>query len=294
MSPLAEIQLVAGRELRRSVRSAKGIVLGVLTLLGATVSALVCVRIEASERAAAKALSNEGFVEAKRQLFERVTGDDALAAYMARVPTSLIVFLKITVWFLPLLVALLGFDTVSADLQHRSVRFWAVRVRRGSYFTGKLLGLWATVALIALALNVLADAVAVARGYVTIGQAAGWGLKFWLVAVVIAGAWAGVATLISSCFRAPILALLTTFAAFFVLWLFGIGGFFARVGESVDHGMAAAAKEMSWYEYLYPNAYDTMLVGPDPARVLTAVAILAGFTVAVGALGSLLFARRDV
>ena len=55
-----------------------------------------------------------------------------------------------------------------------------------SYFTGKLLGLWVVVGLIAFVLNVLADGVAVARGYVTPGQAVGWGLRFWVVAVVIA------------------------------------------------------------------------------------------------------------
>jgi ABC-type transport system involved in multi-copper enzyme maturation permease subunit len=294
LSPLVEVRLIVAREVRRSVRSAKGIVLAVLTLLGALVSALVCVQIEGSERTAVEATSNEAFIELKRKGLEQLTGDASLAAYMASVPTSLLVFLKITVWFLPLLVALLGFDAVAGDLQQKSVRFWTIRSRRGSYFTGKLLGLWVVVGLIALVLNVLADGVAVARGYVTLGQAVAWGLRFWVVAVVIAGAWTAVATFISASFRAPILALLTTFATFFVMWLFGLGGFIARVHDSAGAGLGGIAKEMSWYEYLYPNSYDAMLISAEGVKVLTAVGILVGFVAAMAAAGSALFARRDV
>src|SRR5258706_14190415 len=128
------------------------------------------------------------------------------------------------------------------------IPFWPCRARRWSYFTGKLLGLWADVGLIAFVLNLLADGVAIARGYVTFGQAAGWGLRFWIVAVLIAGAWTAVATFISACFRAPILALLTTFSTFFVMWLLGLGGFIAPVRASAGAGLGSVAQEMSWYE----------------------------------------------
>ena len=37
LSPATEIRLIAARELRRSVRSVKGIILGIITLLGAFV-----------------------------------------------------------------------------------------------------------------------------------------------------------------------------------------------------------------------------------------------------------------
>ncbi|HEY8090478.1 MAG TPA: ABC transporter permease [Polyangiaceae bacterium] len=291
MSPAVEIQLLVTRELRRTVRSVKGIILGILTLLGAFVTSLVCVWIEGSDRDAAKVASTEAYIELRKAALEKATGDASFAAYAASIPSSLLVFLKVTVWLGPLLIALLGFDGMAGELQHRSVRFWTVRTRRWSYFSGKMLGLWATVALITLLLNIMAGTVAAARGYVTVGQLFGWGLRFWLVAVVIAGPWAAIATFISSLVKTPILALLTTFAAFFVMWMVSLIGFILRAKDFVETGVA---KDMNWYEYLYPNSYDTLLLAPETTKVLTALGILIGFVAASTAAGSILFQRRDI
>jgi ABC-type transport system involved in multi-copper enzyme maturation permease subunit len=176
------------------------------------------------------------------------------------------------------------------------VRFWTVRTRRWSYFTGKTLGLWAVVALIMLVLNVIAGTVAAVKGYVTFGQLITWGARFWLVAVVIAGTWAAIAAFISSLFRSPILSLLTTFVTFFVMWLSWFVGFVSRVVDVAKEGVghAGVAKDMSWWEYLYPNSYDTLLLAPETTRVLTALGILVGFVVIANAAGAALFQRRDI
>jgi ABC-type transport system involved in multi-copper enzyme maturation permease subunit len=291
LSPATEIRLIAFRELRRSVRSIKGVIIGVLTLLGAFVTSLVCTWMEGNNRDIAKVATNEQYLEFKKQTIEKATNDPAFAAYAASIPTSLLVFLKITVWLGPLLIALLGFDLMSSELQYRSVRFWTVRSRRWTYFTGKMLGLWGVVALITLVLNLIAGTVATTKGFVTVGQLATWGLRFWLVAVVIAGSWAAIATFISSCFKTPILSLLTTFVTFFVMWLVSLIGFFVRAKGMVESGVE---KDMQWYEYLYPNTYDTMLLAPETGRVLTALGILVGFIIIACAAGSFLFQRRDV
>ncbi len=291
LSPVTEIRLLVGRELRRSLRSVKGMALGALTLLGAFVTSLVCVWLEGLNRASLGASSTHSFVELKRALIEKATGDASLASYAASIPWSLLAFLKVTIWFGPLLVALLGFDGVSSELQHKSVRYWAVRCRRSSYFVAKALGLWALVGLITLAMNMLAGAVAFARDYVTVGELLGWGLRFWLVAFLIAGAWAAIATFISSCFKTPISALLTTVAVFFVIWLFGLGGFVARQSGAYQDDVV---KRMAWYEYFNPNSYDTLLLAPEMTKVLTAFAILIGFIALMLASGSLLLQRRDL
>jgi len=279
------------RELRRSVRSVKGIVLGVLTLMGAFVTSLVCVWLEGSERQSQNVVSTEAYIELRKAAIEKATGDASFAAYAASVPTSLLIFLKVTVWLAPLLIALLGFDLMSSELQHRTVRFWTVRTRRWSYFTGKMLGLWAVVALMMLVLNIIAGTVAAVRGYVTPMQLVTWGLRFWLVAVVIAGSWAAIATFISSCFRTPMLSLLTTFLAFFVMWVVSLIGFIVRARDYVDTGVQ---KDMAWYEYLYPNTYDTLLLSPETTKVLTALGILVGFVMVANAAGAALFQRRDI
>jgi ABC-type transport system involved in multi-copper enzyme maturation permease subunit len=290
LSPAVEVRLIVFRELRRNVRSLKGIALGVITLLGALVSALVCVSIEGNDRAQAAA-ANEVYADLKRQAVEKATGDAALASYVASAPSSLLAFLKITIWLAPLLVALVGFDGVAGELQNRTVRYWTVRTRRSSYFAGKLLGLWAVVALVMLVIHLLADGVALARGYVTAGELFTWGLRFWLVGVLIAGAWMAIATLISSSFRAPVTALMTTFVVFFGLWLCGSVAFASRTMKTLSTGVAVAPP---WYEYLYPNAYDSMLLSPDSGKVLTAVVVLVGFVGVVIVGGSALFQRRDV
>ena len=291
MSPATEIRLIVARELRRSIRSVKGIILGVLTLIGGFIASLVCVWIEGSDRENAQATTTAAYTELRKAAIEKATNDPDFAAYAASVPSSLLVFLKITVWLGPLLIALLGFDLMSSELQHRSVRFWTVRTRRWSYFTGKMLGLWAIVSLITFVINLIAGTVVAARGYVTIGQLLTWGVRFWFVAVVIAGTWAAVASFISSCFKTPILSLLTTFVTFFAMWVVGLVGFFERARDSLTSGVA---KDMYWYEYLYPNGYDTLLLAPQTTKVLTALGVLLGFVVLANVAGSALFQRRDV
>jgi ABC-type transport system involved in multi-copper enzyme maturation permease subunit len=286
--------LLVWRELRRCVRSAKGIALGLVTLLGAVVTSLLITSVEGAKRnLAGGSMSTEEFRELKRQAIEQQTGNAALAAHTADMPISLRTFLTVTVWLAPLLIALLGFDAVSGELQHRTVRFWTVRARRSSYFVGKLLGLWALVALVTLAINAIAGGVALTKGFVTGGELLSWGVRFWLVAVLIAGAWAAIAVFISSCFRTPVIALLTTFGTFFVLWVCGslIAGI-SKVQSMVQS--QTFDTQMRWYEYFYPNAYESMLLSEEPNRPLLGVAILLGFVVCMCAAGSLLFARRDV
>jgi ABC-type transport system involved in multi-copper enzyme maturation permease subunit len=308
VSPLTETRLVAARELQRSIRSAKGIALGVLTLIGAVVASFLSVWIEGGYRARATAETAAAFIELKRQALTVMSGDPQFADhYAASVPISLFIFLKITVWLSPLLVALLGFDSISGDLQHRTIRFWTVRARRSSLFIGKGLALWLLVGIVAFALNLVSGTVALARGYVTFTDLVAWGTRFWFVVFVIAGAWAAIATLVSSCFRAPIVALLTTLATFFVLWLAGIGAFGSRLCGSTDGAMptsmpplmgapmaASPLTRMAWYEFFYPNAYDALLLSPEWGRVVSGVGILLAFVVVVTVAGCALLQRRDV
>ncbi len=265
--------------------------LGALTLVGAFVTSLVCVWMEGMNRASVGAASTPAFVEMKRALIEKATGDSSFASYAASIPWSLFAFLKITLWFGPLLVALLGFDSIAGELQHRSVRYWAVRSRRSSYFAAKVLGLWILVGLITLAMNVLAAAVVLGRGYLTAGELLGWWLRFWGVAFVISGAWAAIATLVSSCFRSPMSALLTTVAVFFVIWLLGLGGFISRQPGGYQED---AIKKMVWYEYINPNSYDTLLLAPETGKVLAALAILLAFVAVTIGAGAFLLQRRDI
>jgi hypothetical protein len=92
--------------------------------------------------------------------------------------------------------------------------------------------------------------------------------------------------------------LLTTFGVFFLLWLANLIGGALRAREAIQKAQETMAAPvlpgMRWYEYLYPNSYEQMLLSPDGTKVLTAVAVLLGFVVVVIAGGSFVFAKRDI
>jgi hypothetical protein len=51
---------------------------------------------------------------------------------------------------------------------------------------------------------------------------------------------------------------------------------------------------MRWFEYLYPNSYDALLLSPDASKVLAGVAALLGFVALALVAGSAMFQARDV
>jgi ABC-2 type transport system permease protein len=276
MGPLVEINLIVQRELLRTARSTKGIILGAITLAGALVTAFVCTYIEGRARQEIGASAEPDLHEMLRHATES---------------PSLVLFFSITVWLGPLLVAILGFDVMAGDLQHRSVRFWAVRSRRASFFVAKFLALWATVALVTLGLNLLAGIIAAVRGYVTPWQLLTWGGRYWLTSLPILAAWAAIATFVSALFRTPIAALLTTSGVFGMLFLFSAVG---RVVRENQMKHLRAFVPMTWAEYLYPNGYDEVLLDSDAKRIALGLGILLGFALLLNVAGSFLFARRDL
>ena len=105
MSPAAEVVLVAQRELRKNVRSAKGIALLVLSLLGGVVVALVLAWFEKLQARKARRSPAGGrgrgpaadHPPARRRR-------QALGDALSKAPGALLGALKVTIWFGPLLV----------------------------------------------------------------------------------------------------------------------------------------------------------------------------------------------
>lgn len=279
MSPLREIWFVALRELRKSFRSAKGVVLLVLTLLGGTGAALLLVKLQQLKRERLAGANTEMLRELREEAATQVFGDPQTGKALADAPEVLLMVLLLTIWLTPMAITLLGFDSVSSDLQHRSVRYWTLRSRRSSFYIGKWVGLWATISTMTLAMHALVWILCVARGEAPAAAALGWGVRFWLVTLPISAAWCALATFLSSLFRAPMLALLVTLASFFALWLlWGIG----------------QVQGVKALQYAYPNFYDAMLVSPKLESLATGVAACIGMVVLYVGGGVAIFARRDV
>jgi ABC-type transport system involved in multi-copper enzyme maturation permease subunit len=276
VSPFAEVQLVTARELRKSFRSVKGIVLAAVTIAGGAGVAMLVGWLERMQREHLPAGIDARDVQ--EQFFAQWYGEDT-GKRLADCPKSLWIMLIGTLWLAPLLVALLDFDAVSGDLQHRSVRFWTVRVRRSSYMVGKYLGAWIALLAVTFGMNVIVWGATVAVSGLPVAYILSWGVQFFVVSIPIGAAWCGIATLVASQVKTPMLSLLLVFATFFGLWLLRVGAGFSQA---------------EWLAYLYPNLYDQFLLSPkaaDVAKGLLGTVLIAGLTTAAG---TILFERRDV
>ncbi len=282
MSIATEVGLIAGRELRRNLRSIKGIILAVLALLGTGATTIVVDWIQKKirqEMQAEHGLTADQLNEARKQILVKALGEDQ-GNYFASLPELLMAIFQVTVWLGPLLIALLCFDGLPSDVQHRGVRFWTLRAHRGSFYAGKAFGSWLTVSIVTLAMNVLVWVVAGARGSAPFGTCLSWGFRLWLYSLPISAAWCGLATLVSSLTRSPIVSLLITFASFFLLWFVG----FAIAGVTDNEVLG----------YLYPNSYDRLLMSVKAGKMMTGLGLCAVYAVGTTLVGTWLFARRDV
>lgn len=287
MNPGAEVALVVQRELRKNVRSAKGLVLLGLSLLGGAMVALLLAFLAAKEHEfLAEKLADlppEAAAELTAKVHHEIVlqlggGDEALGDLLSKAPGALYGAFKVSVWIAPLLVALLGFDAVSGELQHRTVRYWTVRARRVSFYVGKVLGLWTVVSLLTLLVHVLIWAIVIARGE-TAGAVIEWGPRLWVATLPLSLVWCAVSQLVASQFRSPILSLLVTLGSFFVLFIAYIAGASGKVPPLL---------------YLYPNTFESWLLHPHPDRLFEGIAICLGSAVLYTGAGAALFARRDV
>jgi len=277
---LSEVGLIAGREIKKNFRSIKGIILLVISLLGAGGVALLLAWIQKQDMAEfPEAEVQEGWHKALAS--KAWYGEGDLADYVSHSPKTLFLMMWATIWLTPLIMAIIGFDGIAGELQNRTVRYWNVRSRRWSYYLGKVLGLWAVVSMFTLMIHASVWGVSMIFGLAPATQIIKWGLRLYAVTVPIAGAWCGISTLVSSNFRVPILALLATCLVFFVLWMLkGIG--------LVMHDT------MDVLIYLYPNTYDEWLLSPQPKRVLAGVAACIAFWAVTTGVGSFVFTKRDV
>jgi ABC-type transport system involved in multi-copper enzyme maturation permease subunit len=279
VSPLFEIGLVAQRELRKSFSSAKGIALLVLSLLGGTGATLLLVKAQEFKREKLGDVSPELIHEAREKAATQIYGDPATGKALADAPEVLLAVLLLTIWLTPLIIGLLSFDSVSGDLQHKTVRYWTLRTRRWSYFVGKWAGVWGTVSVMTLAMHAVIWIVCVLRGEATAAAAFGWGIRFWLVTLPISAAWCALATFVGSLFKTPMVSLLVIFASFFLLWLVWMIG-------QVAHTEALM--------YVYPNSFDALLLHPRIDRAMLGLAACLGTVALYLGAGSFVFKKRDV
>lgn len=279
MNPLSEIFIMVQRELRKNFRSIKGIALLSLSLLGGGAFALINTIGQKMKREQIGELGGEELRELREKALSKVYDNQDIGKFLSDSPEVLWVVLMITIFCSPLLVSIMGFDGISGERQHRSVRFWAVRARRGSYFLAKFFGLTATVSTVFLVMHLVIWIVCIAGGVAPAGTVLTWGIRFWLTSIPIVAAWSALATFLGSLFKTPIISLLVICSTTFVLFVIRlIGG-------------AADINALTW---VYPNKYDDLLLHPNPQMLAQGLGGLLVFILLFTVAGTTLFAKRDV
>ncbi len=279
MNPILEVWLIVLREVRKTVASVKGIVMFVVSLLGALACTTHVPRVD-DALAKAKALGIEDMRDVKAKAFAELYMSDSAGDRLADAPIKLVFLFWVAVWLTPLFVAIIGFDGIPSDLQYRSIRYWTIRSRRASYYVGKFLGLWLMISIMTFVMHALFWAVTIGRAEATAAETLSWGGLFYLISLPISAAWCGLATLIGSLFRTPILALLITCASFFTLFIAGF-----VVGRSTDNTILRG---------VYPNSYDSWMLSTNLNHALGGLGVVLAYALVTIVAGAFIFSMRDV
>ncbi|SDF14634.1 MULTISPECIES: ABC transporter permease [Myxococcus] len=264
---LKETVVIWSAELRRAVRSGRTVVLlGLYSMFSALVLLVVGWLAGEVRSAVAKQLEGAGAdasasVQLNEEMRKGVLGfltsnDSAMIEALAQVPLEVLIVFKITLFFLPAYIALMGFDQISGEVGPRSMRYLTVRARRSSVLLGKFLTqatlLLGLVLIIDLAIFIYAR---VANPDFSFPAVALNLLKFWLAAIVFSLAYVALTTLCSSLFRSPAVSLVFNFILLFVFWLMDTIG-----RASGDTG------NLRFLRYLSPSYYAGDLLHPGLAQ----------------------------
>ena len=184
------------------------------------------------------------------------------------IPLAVMVVFYLSLFFLPLYVALMGFDQVSGEVGPRSIRYLTVRARRTSVVLGKFLA--QTTILLGMVL-VLDVGLCIYTGLTTPGMGPGnlvvHLLKFWLASTVFSLTFLALTSLCSNLTTSPAVSLISNLSVLMLSLLFWMTT------------MAEESNPLRLLRFLSPFAYSINLLSPEPAQVGVSVAAYMGFTV---------------
>jgi ABC-type transport system involved in multi-copper enzyme maturation permease subunit len=264
MTVAAEIGITFGRELRRNLRSAKGLATSLLYLLGGLGALLIAVSINKEISRFGQEVTPEMRREMRRQVLARLYDDPNTVDHLASAPELLLALHTATLFFVPLLVMLIGYDQIAGDLQYRTIRFATVRSRRETLVLGKTLGVWATSSLLTMVLHVFAWTILVVRGEDP-ANVVKYGLHFWVCSTIYSFVYVGLTMAVSSATKTPILALLSTLG---VAFAWSISRQIVRFSTNNPHNL---------YDTLTPGHWEPNLLSPSAGTFLGGAGALFAF-----------------
>lgn len=299
MDTLREIGVITTGELRRALRGGRVLVLLVLFLMSTGLGLLVFGWITRNARIGGPdgAVDQDAAGGSLKKLFTfGVAGGDAqLADALQGLPTVLLIVFILSCLALPLFIALMGFDQISADVAQKSVRYFVVRVRRSSLLLGKFLAQAAVLSVLALASVAMMtlSSKALDPGF-GVGLAAATFLRLWLAALLFSMPWLALTALCSAAMRQSAVSLVVNiFLLLLLLLVWFIGQSYGLPGEV---GLLGSVRESSAIAYLRfgsPWAFAVDLLHPAIGKALGGALGMLGFATLLLGLGALALKEKD-
>jgi ABC-2 type transport system permease protein len=310
MEDFQEIGAIWRGETRRALRSGRVLVLLILFLLFVGLALTVVgffnhqlnAKFEQQVAMAGADMSQakEQLSAGKKQFLQTfVTEDEAMLDSLAAIPIVLLVVFKLTLRFLPLFIALMGFDQLAGEVGPKSIRYLVVRVKRSSIILGKLLSQVTLFGLLMSICTVMMVLVAkVLNAEFAAADVALWTFKLIVSSMVLSLAYLSLTALFSAVVKQSGISLVLNVIALFVIWFVAlIGGAVRFPGEEAAQGTLAMLKAESAFAYLrYASVwhYGDDLLHPHWARFLTASLVHVGFGLVFLGLAHVALKRRDL
>jgi len=272
--------------------------MGVLFLLGGSAASLIYAVVSkfANDKTdALQGIPPEAMRGLRQTVWSELWMSTDIGNYLADSPAIIVALFKENLWFVPFITLLIGFDQVCGDMQHRTIRYTAIRARRESILAGKALATWGVVAVMLLGLHAFVWLITLVRGDGTPAEIAAWGPRMWALSVVFAAAYAGLTILVSSLTKRPVISLFLGIIAFAVMWVVDLAAYFTKMPYT--NSQASGSQEPSSLEYIcyaIPDHYVSWLVTPKAPQMLGAIVVLFAFGVGATALAGWIVNRRDI
>jgi len=247
LNGLNEIVVIWSAECRRTLRSSRVVALLGLYSLFSLLIFLAAVFL----RSLVQQLAEAGMVPPSEDL-----------------PLSVRGVYYLSLFFLPLYIALMGFDQVSGEVGPRSIRYLTVRSRRSSVVLGKLFAqatvLLGLVLVLDLGLCVYAAVTTPGFGFAFFMR---YLVHFWVASMLFSFTFLSLTSLCSSITTSPAVSLilnLTVLLFSLILWM---------------TALAEQTNPLRNARYLSPLRYSLGLLSPETAQVATSAAAYVVFSV---------------
>lgn len=305
MADTQEITTIWKGETRRTARSARGFALAVLFLFAEALTLGVggCINVSAnkqfdelvSSQGGEPAAVREQMTLKKKEILKAVTrNSDATVAVFAEVPLVLLFVFFATTFFLPLLIALMGFDQISAEVGPKSIRYLVVRAQRSSILVGKYLSQITFLgALLLVCVLAMVGVTKWLNAEFTWLSCFTWTARLWGAVMVIALSYAALTALCSSVTRAGPLSLFLNVISLFVLWFIGlISNVWALPGTTGVLGQTESP--LAYIRYLVPSQFESLLLSNAPLELAGGVLAHLGFGMVFLGLAHVALKQRDL